>query len=760
MSNSSNSSAIAEATVASVNKAMAGRLFRDRAFKWLMSGGGIAVLACITAIFFYLASVVVPLFLPPTVEAVQRYAVPGDPAAATGDLSGEEQRQFAARSSLDGRVTYFRLDTGEAISNEPLPLPPGVRVSSFGAGERSTFAVSYGLSDGRALAVRPVFRTSFVDGRREIAPALELPLGTAPVAVDPQGRALVRLAAQHTGNGSTFAALTEDGRLLVSGVTTTTNAITGATSSEVTGGEVANPPADIGFMLVDALQRSLYVVHGARQLTRWDIRNKAQPQRLETVDLVPEGERVTAVNLLSLGSSLIVGSDKGRVVQWFLVRTAKGSTDFRLQRIREFPAMAGGIEVITPEVYRKGFMVGDSRGNLGAYHATSQRQLFVRALGEQPIRHIAIPPRANAFIVQDAGGRVHTAHVENHYPEVSFSALWQKVWYETYDDPEYIWQSTSAVSEFEPKFSLAPLTFGTLKAAFYAMLVAVPLAILGAIFAAYFMAPKMRQTVKPTIELMEALPTVILGFLAGLWLAPFVESNLLGVLLAIFFLPFSFVAAAYTFSLLPEGIRTRVPPGWEAAILIPVIVVYFYAVFTIGRPLEALFFGGDMPYFMTNTLGITFEQRNSLVVGIAMGFAVTPTIFSIADDAIFGVPKSLTSGSLALGATPWQTLMGVVLLTASPGIFSAVMIGMGRAVGETMIVLMATGNTAVMDWSLFTGFRTLSANIGVEMPEAGVGETHYRLLFLSALVLFGFTFIMNTLAELVRQRLREKYSTI
>ena len=143
-----------------------------------------------------------------------------------------------------------------------------------------------------------------------------------------------------------------------------------------------------------------------------------------------------------------------------------------------------------------------------------------------------------------------------------------------------------------------------------------------------------------------------------------------------------------------------------------------------------------------------------------MGFAVTPTIYSIAEDAIFSVPKHLTSGSLALGATPWQTLTRVVLLTASPGIFSAIMIGLGRAVGETMIVLMATGNTAVMDMSIFQGFRTLSANIGVEMPEAAVGTTHYRLLFMSALVLFVFTFFVNTLAEIVRQRLRERYSSL
>ena len=194
----------------------------------------------------------------------------------------------------------------------------------------------------------------------------------------------------------------------------------------------------------------------------------------------------------------------------------------------------------------------------------------------------------------------------------------------------------------------------------------------------------------------------------------------------------------------------------EAALLMPFLALVVWLLFQVGHPIEAGLFGGDLPGYLSNELGITYEQRNSLVVGIAMGFAVTPTIFSIAEDAVFSVPKSLTSGSLALGATPWQTLVGVVLLTASPGIFSAVMIGLGRAVGETMIVLMATGNTAVMDFSIFTGFRTLSANIGVEMPEAGVGETHYRLLFLSALVLFGFTFVVNTVAELVRQRLREK----
>ena len=124
------------------------------------------------------------------------------------------------------------------------------------------------------------------------------------------------------------------------------------------------------------------------------------------------------------------------------------------------------------------------------------------------------------------------------------------------------------------------------------------------------------------------------------------------------------------------------------------------------------------------------------------------------------MPKHRTQGSLALGATPWQTLSRVVILTASPGIFSAVMMGLGRAVGETMIVLMATGNTPIMDFSMFQGLRTLAANIAVEMPESEVGSSHYRVLFLAAFVLFVFTFMFNTLAEFIRQRLREKYSSL
>jgi phosphate transport system permease protein len=274
------------------------------------------------------------------------------------------------------------------------------------------------------------------------------------------------------------------------------------------------------------------------------------------------------------------------------------------------------------------------------------------------------------------------------------------------------------------------------------------------------MAPTLRRKVKPLIELMEALPTVILGFLAGLWLAPFVENYLTGVFAVLLIVPTGVLLFAFGWSRLPLSFRSRVPDGWHAAVLIPVIILLAYISFAGNDSIELFLFDGDMRIWITSELGISFDQRNALIVGIAMGMAVIPTIFSITEDAIFAVPSHLTYGSLALGATAWQTLVGVVLPTASPGIFSALMIGMGRAVGETMIVLMATGNTPIMDANIFEGMRTLAANIAVEVPEAEVDSTHYRVLFLAAFVLFLFTFVVNTIAELVRQRLRIKYGSL
>ena len=154
----------------------------------------------------------------------------------------------------------------------------------------------------------------------------------------------------------------------------------------------------------------------------------------------------------------------------------------------------------------------------------------------------------------------------------------------------------------------------------------------------------------------------------------------------------------------------------------------------------------------------TYAQRNAMIVGFVMGFAIVPIIYTLAEDALSSVPQQLREGSLGAGATPWQTATRIIIPTATSGLFGATMVGLGRAVGETMIVLMAAGNTPILEWNAFNGFRTLSATLAVELPEAVRDSTHYRTLFLAALVLFGLTFLINTAAEMVRRRFRARYA--
>jgi phosphate transport system permease protein len=271
------------------------------------------------------------------------------------------------------------------------------------------------------------------------------------------------------------------------------------------------------------------------------------------------------------------------------------------------------------------------------------------------------------------------------------------------------------------------------------------------------MHPTLKGVVKPVVEIMAALPSVVLGFLAGLWLAPRVETIVPGLFLMPAVTTVLILLSVYGWRFVPVRIRGRFKAGTEVGLLVPVILLAAWCSFQLGGLVEQLFLGNDYRSWLLSALGVTYDQRNSLVVGIAMGFAVIPIIFTIAEDSLSNVPQHLSAGSLALGATPWQTALRVVLPTASPGIFSAIMIGFGRAVGETMIVLMATGNTPVMNWSIFSGFRALSANIAVELPEAPEGGTLFRVLFLAALLLFLMTFVVNTAAELVRLRLRRKF---
>ena len=737
----------------------------DTLARWLVRAGGGGVVVALALIFVYLFSEVLPLLRGASIQSVTSFAAPTGHGVdeAVARLSLERYGEVGIRYTASGYLTYFNLENGEALNELRLAVPPGVEIISVAMAEPRARRAAFGLSDGTALIVDHQVRLNFPEGgEREVQPDPQFPLGQAPVVIDEQGQALTRLTVQRARDDTGVVAETADGRLIFVRFGTRTAFLTGET--EVTRQAWSLPSSDQALTQLE-LSANLWTLIGAAEsgeLLYWDLSNPSQAVLRDRQVAVGDGERITELRMLNGTFSWVIGTSEGHLSQWFLVRDESdgvGDNIFFMQRIRDFKSHDAAITRIQPEYTRKGFAVVDASGALGLHFGTSARTLYLKNISERPLLSVGMSPVDDQLIVEDDQGLITRYSVRNAHPEVSFRALWQRVWYEGRSNPEYVWQASSGSDAFEPKYSMIPLTVGTLKAAFFAMLFAMPLAIAGAIYTAYFMAPRLRGYVKPTIEVMEALPTVILGFLAGLWLAPFLENHIPAVFTILIGLPLSFLVVAWLFSRLPRSIRLLVPPGWEAMILLPVIVLVVWALVSISPLIEVWFFDGSMRQWFTD-IGITYDQRNALIVGIAMGFAVIPTIFSIAEDAVFTVPKHLTQGSLALGATPWQTVVRVVLLTASPGIFSAVMIGFGRAVGETMIVLMATGNSPIVNFNIFEGMRTLSANIAVELPETSVDSTHYRILFLAGLVLFGLTFIVNTIAEVVRQRLRTRYSNL
>ncbi len=734
------------------------RLIKDSIARYGVVIGGLGVIVAIALIFFYLLYVVFPLFVSATAQSVNQYEVPEAGLGKTVLLGVEEQNEVAVRFTDTGQVIFFEVATGTNISTQALKIPEGAHIVSFSQGSpNSEGAVIYGLSDGKAIIVKHQYKVTYSDKTRKITPVLSYPMGEEPLLVDVSGAALEEIAVRIGDNASTIVVRSADKIRLAhfekektlfddEATITRTDSVLDYSATKVT---------DI---LIDKEERNLYLLGSSGQLALFDIIDKAAPTLVNEQTILESSLKITSAVFLNGDISLMIGDSSGLVSQWSKVRDKQNR--FSMQKTRAFKVSDKAVIAINPEQRRKGFVTLDTDGMMGIYHSTSEREMIKERIGNALPISAAISPRANSLLVQSDDNRISYWKVENEHPEVSLQSLWQEVWYESYPKPDYIWQSSSANSDFEPKYSFTPLVFGTMKAAFYAMLMAMPIALMGAIYTAYFMTPKMRQYVKPSIELMGALPTVILGFLAGLWLAPLIEEHLAALFALFMIIPLGVMLFAYVWQYLPKNLLESIPEGWEAALLIPVILLSAWFAFSVSVPLESLLFQGSLREWFKNEWGIGYDQRNALVVGIAMGFAVIPTIFSIAEDAIFSVPKHLTVGSLALGATPWQTMIKVVLLTASPGIFSAVMIGLGRAVGETMIVLMATGNTPVMDLSVFQGLRTLAANIAVEMPESEVDSTHYRVLFLAALVLFVFTFVFNTLAEVIRQRLREKYSSL
>jgi len=734
------------------------RKFKDGLSRYGVGTAGMMVVGALALIFIYLFSEVAPLLRSSSIEPTADYPFAltneADPSA---HLVLERYEEMGASFSEAGQVHFFNVDSGLALKTFEVPRNQGATATAVDTSVPNQQLVAYGFSDGSVSVVQETYSLSYPNDQRLVTPGLDYPLGEEPVTLDEQGRALREVAVQSTDAGMMVAGVTEDNQILV-GRYRMSQGLFGNGGS-VSGDSYSVPSlpggARVEHLIVDATGRFLVVADDREQLHFYHVERAEDARLIET--LPTERGQVTALEFLVGTLSVIIGSDQGSVSQWFIIRD--DNNQFHLTPVRDFGSLPGSVTTIAPEYTRKGFAAGDDQGNVGLFYGTSSSTLVIESVTEQPISQLALSPINGRLLALDNDQRLHIASVWNEHPEISMSSLWQKVWYEGRQQPEYVWQASSGADDSEAKMSLVPLSIGTLKAAFYAMLFAIPLGVMGAIYTAYFMTPKLRGVVKPTIEIMEALPTVILGFLAGLWLAPFLENHLPAVFSILIFLPVTMLAVGLLWSRLPSAIRSNVPEGWEAAILIVPILLTGWACIAVSPHVEVWFFDGSMRQWLTNN-NIDYDQRNALVVGIAMGFAVIPTIFSIAEDAVFNVPRHLTQGSLALGATRWQTVIGVILPTASPGIFSAVMMGFGRAVGETMIVLMATGNSPVLNFNIFEGMRTLSANVAVELPETAIGSTHFRVLFLAALVLLALTFVVNTLAEVVRQRLRKRYSNL
>jgi len=718
------------------------RALKDRLARYFVAIGGISVIVAILLIFFYLLQVVIPMFKSADIAESHTYSVTDEGKIL--HIGIEEQGTMGVRFTESGQVVFFQTDTGAIVETHKLDLPSDITTITSNMDQ-----VIIGLANGQVMVVKYVFELSYGEDKRILTPLLEYPLGKELIVLDESKQALELIDLRFNQDGFGLVGTTSDKRLVFTHYLQEESFISEEITTIIDSRSELKIDEAINSLVLSSDLSHLYVALEGGILRDYHLNDEGFEDNYNDYNI---NEDISKIQILLGGSSLLIGLENGEIQQWMSVRKQYGR---ELTFIRNFHETEQSISEIKSEQQRKGFAVGDTNGAITLYYSTSQRTLATINTANKKITNLAWSARAQHLLATDDEGKFYLYEVDNEYPEVSWDVLWGKIWYEGYDEADYIWQSSASTNEFEPKFSLMPLTFGTIKAAFYAMLFAVPIAILGAMYTAQFMAPRMRQTVKPSIEIMEALPTVILGFLAGLWLAPYVETHLPGIFALLLVLPFGFILSAWLFGFVPNNSALE---GWEAALLIPVVLLLIWISTSISAPIEMYFFNGDMRTYMSDQWGFNYDQRNALVVGLIMGFAIIPTIFSIAEDAIFSVPQHLIRGSLALGASRWQTMMFVVMPAASPAIFSAVMMGFGRAVGETMIVLMATGNTPLMDMSIFQGMRTLAANIAVEVPEAEVASTHYRVLFLAAFILFMFTFIFNTAAEMIRHRLRKKYS--
>jgi phosphate transport system permease protein len=776
----------------------------------------------------------------------------------------------------DGTVRLFNLADGSLITQQRL-FDASLKVTAWSFSPGIAEA-AFGFSDGSACLARIGFSAGFLS-LDEVPGDLHAKLGDRPIPMVSDGRTgmvqrlpdgQIRFLAfevkahppietgstspvaqlDHSVAASTtrMAVLHDDGSLFIEELRERTNVLTGETVISVRKGQVPyeSPTGRTrpDYLKLAGLGDNILVIWKDGLLLRYDVRSLDNTRFAESVDLTP-GESATLTRAMFLlgKATLVTGDSHGNVRAWFNIRPEHSSTpDGAVLTLGGTLHRGEGDGISSMAVADRGRMValGFDSGRIELVHATSHKRVARIESGVDSVDLLTIAPKGDGMLAI-AGGSVLRYQMDLGHPEVTLASMFTPVWYESAASPAHVWQSTGGTDDFEEKFGLYPLIFGTIKATVYSLLFGVPIALLAAIYTSEFMSRKVKATVKPMIEMMASLPSVVLGFLAALVIAPFVENVVPAVLSTFVCVPLMFLLGAHLWQLLPQKVSLRLAQ-WRFLAIVAMVPLGLGLSMLVGPMLERLLFGGDFKLWLNagpddprfgagfggwtmmylpvcgllvaglmaryvnpvliarshgwtrfklavvdlvkfavavlasillaclvgllfgTAIGIdprggvhdTYVQRNALVVGFIMGFAIIPIIYTIAEDALSTVPDHLRSASLATGATPWQTATRIIVPTAMSGLFSAVMIGLGRAVGETMIVLMAAGNTPVMEANIFNGFRTLSANIAVELPEAVKNSTHYRTLYLAALVLFIMTFVLNTLAESVRQRFRRR----
>ena len=827
----------------------------------LITAGGLGTIVAVGTICVFLVWVVVPLFTGGRQEAAALQPAPQ--ALRDGmplHMEMDENRLAAWALLPGGQLVAFRLDDGSEL--ERRELFPGRTVTAFHAGLR-TGGVAFGFADGSTQLGTIDFGARFVQPAQLPAELAALPVGGVAtygqgvlqrtqdgslrllelsVALDDPvllGSASPVALLAHSADDSVtrLTLLKADGSLLRSEVRRRTNLLTGKVATSASTVELPCEPrpgqGPPGYLLQSDLADNIYLAWSDGQARRIDVRDPDTPRVAETVQLVRPGRTLTALTFLLGSTTLVAGDAGGGVRGWFPVRQADGSE--RLVLAHELPGHGSPVTSLAVSRRNRVVVAGHEDGWVRVLHVTSGQELAAADGQGEPVRAVALAPRLDGLL---AAGPEHvrTWNLSVPHPETTLAALFRPVWYEGMPRPLQVWQSSSGTDDFEPKLGLWPLIFGTLKASVYALLFSVPIALLAAVYTSEFLAREWRARVKPAIEMMASLPSVVLGFLAAIIVAPVIDGIVPQVLAAIVCVPLALMTGAYLWQLVPPPRALRLA-GWPRfACMVAALGAGVLLAAALGPAVERTWFAGDLRAWLDGQVGDsvggwllltlplavvvvvvlrvrlvspavrrvqarwtrgrsaafdlllfgatafcafalarllagsldglgfdprggivgTYMQRNALVVGCLTAFAVVPIVYTLAEDALSSVPDHLRAASLASGATPWQTALHVVVPTAMSGIFSAVMIGVGRVVGETMIVLMAAGNTPVLDWNIFSGFRTLSATIAVELPEAVQDGTLYRVLFLAALTLFAMTFVINTVAEMVRLRFRRR----